>query len=322
MGSAESSYYYVTAKELDHAAREVAQMVRAVIDTGPGMKRNYRMPLLYGVPRGGVPAALAVLRHIPEADLTDNPELADVIIDDLIDSAATQQRYQAQYRVPFFALFQKGYGREYTGAAIVGVGIALPSDSWVVFPWEHTTQGSADDIPLRLLQFIGENPAREGLKDTPSRFLKAWQFYCKGYHEQPKDVFKTFADGAEHYDEMVLVKDIDVYSHCEHHLAPFFGKAHIGYIPDKRIIGLSKLPRLVDVFARRLQVQERLTAQIAGAIEEALQPKGVAVVLECRHLCMESRGVRVRGSTTTTSSMKGVLLERPEARAEFLRLIG
>lgn len=173
-----------------------------------------------------------------------------------------------------------------------------------------------------LLRYIGEDPAREGLIETPSRFLKAWREYTRGYLEKPEDVLKSFEDGAERVDEMVIVRDIPVYSLCEHHLAPFFGKAYVGYIPDQRILGLSKISRLVEVFARRLQVQERLTNQIADALDTHLQPLGVAVVIECRHMCMESRGVRHTGTATVTSALRGSIKKDPDSRREFLSLIG
>jgi GTP cyclohydrolase I len=174
----------------------------------------------------------------------------------------------------------------------------------------------------RLLEFIGEDPNREGLQETPERFLKAWTEYTRGYKEKPEDILKSFEDGAEMVDEMVIVRDIPVYSLCEHHLAPFFGRAHVGYIPDKRILGLSKISRLVEIFARRLQVQERLTNQIAEALDTHLQPLGVAVVIECRHMCMESRGVRHTGTATVTSALRGSIKSNPDTRREFLALIG
>ncbi len=173
-----------------------------------------------------------------------------------------------------------------------------------------------------LLTYIGEDPAREGLLETPNRFLKAWREYTRGYLEKPEDVLKSFEDGAERVDEMVIVRDIPVYSLCEHHLAPFFGKAYVGYIPDQRILGLSKISRLVEVFARRLQVQERLTNQIADALDTHLQPLGVAVVIECRHMCMESRGVRHTGTATVTSALRGIIKKDADSRREFLSLIG
>lgn len=177
----------------------------------------------------------------------------------------------------------------------------------------------------KMLAAIGDNPLRPGLLETPGRVTQAWRIWAGGYAVIDADIasmLKCFDDGAEHYDQFVIVKDIPVYSHCEHHMAPFFGTASIGYIPNKRIVGLSKFPRLVEVFMRRLQVQERLTQQIASAIERHLNPKAVGVVLECRHLCMESRGIRIQGATTITSAIHGLLQTDPAAKAEFFRLIG
>lgn len=178
------------------------------------------------------------------------------------------------------------------------------------------------DIVRSLLAYIGEDPDREGLLETPARFLKAWEEYTRGYREKPEDILKSFEDGAQSVDEMVIVRDIPVYSLCEHHLAPFFGRAYVGYVPDKRILGLSKISRLVEVYARRLQVQERLTNQIADALDTHLQPLGVAVVIECRHMCMESRGVRHTGTATVTSALRGSIKSNADTRREFLSLIG
>ena len=177
------------------------------------------------------------------------------------------------------------------------------------------------EVVRRLLTLIGEDPDREGLRETPARFLKALGEYTRGYREKPEDILKVFEDGAQSVDEMVIVRDIPVYSLCEHHLAPFFGSAHIGYVPEKRILGLSKISRLVEVFSRRLQVQERLTNQIADALDTNLQPLGVAVVIECRHMCMESRGVRHTGTSTVTSALRGSIKTNADTRREFLTLI-
>ena len=162
---------------------------------------------------------------------------------------------------------------------------------------------------------------RQGLLETPLRFAKAWAHWTKGYDEDPAEILKVFEDGADGYDEMVLVRDIPVYSKCEHHLADIFGVAHVAYIPSGRIVGLSKLSRLVDCFSRRLQVQERLTVQIADSLVTHLQPLGVGVVLKCRHACMESRGICQQGTTTITSALRGALKEEPDTRAEFMKLI-
>jgi len=170
-----------------------------------------------------------------------------------------------------------------------------------------------------ILRWIGEDPDREGLRRTPERVALALQYLTQGYHQDPRAILES-ALFAEDYSEMILVRDIQIYSLCEHHLLPFFGKAHVAYIPNKKIVGLSKIPRVVDVFARRLQVQERLTIQIRDALEEVLQPLGVAVVIEAQHLCMMMRGVEKQHAITTTSAMSGEFLKEA-TRAEFMRLI-
>lgn len=172
----------------------------------------------------------------------------------------------------------------------------------------------------RFLASLGEDPDRPGLLDTPDRLSRAWKHWTSGYQQDPADILKTFEDGAEEYNELIVVRGIPVYSHCEHHLAPFFGTATVGYIPDGRIVGLSKLTRLVDCFAKRLQVQERLTSQVANSLMAILRPKAVGVVIRCRHLCMESRGIRTPGEETITSAMLGELLPNLAMRTEFLAL--
>ena len=172
----------------------------------------------------------------------------------------------------------------------------------------------------RFLKSLGEDPDRPGLLETPARVSKAWKHWSSGYGQNPADVLKAFEDGAEEYNELIVVRNIPVYSHCEHHLAPFFGKATVGYMPDGKIVGLSKLTRLVECFAKRLQVQERLTIQVANALIEHLQPKAVGVVIRCRHLCMESRGIKTAGEETVTSAMLGELQPNLAMRTEFLHL--
>jgi GTP cyclohydrolase I len=171
----------------------------------------------------------------------------------------------------------------------------------------------------RVLEKIGEDPDREGLAKTPERAAKAIQFLTHGYHSSPEEILRS-ALFQEEYSEMVIVKDIELYSLCEHHMLPFFGKAHIGYIPDGYIVGLSKLPRVVDAFARRLQVQERLTHEILNCINDTIKPLGAAIVIEARHMCMMMRGVQKQNSVTTTSAFKGEF-RNVETRSEFLNLI-
>ena len=172
----------------------------------------------------------------------------------------------------------------------------------------------------QMLKELGEDVHREGLEKTPTRVAAAMRYLTSGYSKNPHDILND-ALFVEEYDEMVIVKDIDVTSLCEHHLLPFIGKCHVAYMPHRKIVGLSKIPRLVDMYARRLQVQERLTTQIAGTLNEVLQPRGVAVVIEAVHLCMLMRGVEKQNSKAVTSAMLGGFRDRPETRAEFMELI-
>lgn len=180
--------------------------------------------------------------------------------------------------------------------------------------------GISEDLVREILHQVGDNPKREGLLETPARVAKAWDHWFSGYGADEKEILKVFEDGAEGVDEMVIEVDIPFYTHCEHHMAPFFGLASVAYIPDGKVLGLSKMNRLVDIFARRLQVQERLTNQIADALETHLKPKGVGVLLRARHMCVESRGVQHRGCSTTTSALRGAIKNEPDARQEFLLL--
>ncbi|MDG1917732.1 MAG: GTP cyclohydrolase I FolE [Flavobacteriales bacterium] len=188
---------------------------------------------------------------------------------------------------------------------------------------EHYNTENIDSLKghySKVLELIGEDPSREGLLKTPERVAKAMQFLTQGYDVEATGILKS-AMFSEDYSQMVLVKEIEFYSLCEHHLLPFFGKAHIAYIPNGHIVGLSKLPRVVDAFSRRLQVQERLTNEIRDCIQNTLKPKGVAVVMEARHLCMQMRGVEKQSSLTTTSAFSGAFLESEKTRLEFMNLI-
>lgn len=293
--------------DVDVLAREAAKII---VPTGPDA------PRVYAIPRGGISAAYAIGRHV-HFDLVNDPADADYIVDDLIDSGATMARVLA-------AAARQPTGRKFHKSQPVPVALLDKRTDrwkgvWVIFPWEGDAEGSFEDNIRRMLQFVGEDTEREGLHETPARVAKAWGFWCKGYNEDPADILKVFEDGAEKVDEMVMVRDIPFYTHCEHHMAPFFGKATVAYIPDGKIVGLSKINRLVDCFARRLQVQERLTTQVADAIMEHLKPKGVGVIINARHLCMESRGVCQQGHSTVTSALRGVMSDGT-VRQEFLHL--
>ncbi len=173
-----------------------------------------------------------------------------------------------------------------------------------------------------MLRFLGEDVNREGLLDTPARVVRAWGEHFSGYAQDPAEYLARTFDEVDGYDQLVLVSDIELFSHCEHHMVPFVGKAHVAYIPDGRVVGLSKVARVVDVFAKRLQVQEKLTAQICNAIQTHLKPQGVAVILQCQHFCMCYRGVKKPGSWTTTSNLHGIFLKDAAARMELFTLIG
>lgn len=272
---------------------------------------NEKPNSLYGIPRGGIHAvqlvAASPLLRDHNIQLVENPEQASHFIDDIVDSGATRKRWREKYpEVPFHALVEK---------------LPHEKDVWVEFPWERMVlkeDGPQDNI-RRLLQYIGEDPDREGLKETPDRIIRSYEELFYGYHKNPADYIKVFEESS--CDEMVVVKGIEIFSLCEHHMLPFFGHAHIGYVPNGRVIGVSKLARVVEVFARRLQVQERLTTQITAALDEHLTPKGSACVIEASHLCMQMRGVGKQHSRMSTSSLTGVFREKPEARAEFLNLV-
>jgi len=270
--------------------------------------RNKDMLRCYPIPRGGVPAAF-VLSTVFKVIIVDTPDEADFFFDDIIDSGATKKKWCEQYPgKDFLALVDKtDPSNPYNG-------------KWIVFPWEGDAESGIEDNIIRIIQYAGDDPTREGLQETPTRVAKALLHWFKGYDEDPKDILKVFEDGGEDYDQMVVVKDIPIYSKCEHHMADIFGTATVAYIPDGKIVGLSKLSRLVDIYARRLQVQERLTYQISKALEDNLNPKGVGVMIKARHMCMESRGICQQGHHTITTSLTGAFRDESETRSEFMAI--
>jgi GTP cyclohydrolase I len=187
--------------------------------------------------------------------------------------------------------------------------------------WDAERTSELSSVYYQVLKLLGEDPDREGLKNTPERVAKAMQFMTMGYSQSPCEIINS-AKFREEYRQMVIVKDIDFYSLCEHHMLPFFGKAHVAYIPNGYITGLSKIARVVEAFSRRLQVQERLTTQIRNCLQDCLNPLGVAVVIEAQHMCMQIRGVQKQNSATTTSAFTGIFLDHLHTREEFVHLIG
>ena len=250
----------------------------------------------YGVPRGGE----IIANMLPPEMLAATPNEADVILDDLIDSGSTRDTWVEKYGKPFVGLWDKQ-----TDKSI--------ADKWLQFPWEETSDRDVQDHMARVIQSF-DDINREGLQDTPRRYIK----FLSEFLSPPKWNCTTF--DAEGYDNMIVQTNIPFYSLCEHHLAPFFGHGHIAYIPNKRIVGLSKLARTLETFSRRFQNQERITNQVCDFLMEELDPLGVAVVLEAEHLCMAMRGVKKPNTKTRTSKLTGVFEKQAETRAEFLAL--
>lgn len=257
---------------------------------------------VYGVPKGG----MIIAGFLRFATNVYSPGQADIILDDIIDSGNTRDQYKGKFPDKnFVALFDE----------------FNKPDGWLVFPWEadHPAgEETVQDNITRMLEYIGEDPGRDGLLKTPDRIVRSWDELYSGYKKDPKEVFTTFEkDG---YDEMVILRDIELYSMCEHHMLPFYGKAHVAYIPDKKVVGISKLARLVDIYARRLQIQERICKQVTGDLMKHLKPLGAACIIEATHMCMRARGVSKQNSIMITSSLEGKFRD-PAVRAEFLNLI-
>jgi len=255
---------------------------------------------IYGIPRGGQVVAGILCRN-ELFKITLNPEMAEVIVDDIYDSGTTYKKWKEKYpKAKFYFLIDK---RE-----------DYYKNKWIEFPWEKTADKEVEENVTRLLQYFGEDTNREGLQDTPKRFVK----FFKEFLNPPKWNCTTFE--GEGYDEMIVQNNIPFHSLCEHHIAPFFGFGTIAYIPNKRIVGLSKLARTLETYARRLQNQERITMQVADFLEKELEPRGVAVILDAKHMCMEMRGVKKHDTWTTTSIMRGIFKEDDKARNEIMQI--
>jgi GTP cyclohydrolase IA len=269
----------------------------------------HRIDSIWGVPTGGSFVARELVKYL-SLPMVDQPGDRTLIVDDIVDSGRTLSGFSNN---PTAALHVKPHSKVRPHAVVE------ETRDWIVYPWEKDTE--IESSISRILEYIGEDPHREGLIATPKRVVKSWSHLFSGYAVDPQMVLKTqFTEAGA--DEVIICKNIEMYSTCEHHMLPFYGKASVGYIPrDGRIVGLSKLARIVEVFSRRLQNQERITRQVAEAIQQALNPVGVAVVIEADHFCMRARGVEKQNSKMVTSCMLGAFRDEPEARAEFLRLI-
>jgi len=253
-------------------------------------------PKVYPVPRGGIYAALLL-----GFEIVDSPDKANVIVDDLIDSGSTKAQHEVLYPdKPFYALLTKAH-----------------DDLWIEFPWERNQRNpheSVTDNVSRILQYLGEDVSREGLLETPKRYIKAMEEFLS----PPEFNMTTFQADSQ---DMIIVDNITFESMCEHHLFPFHGVGHIGYIPTDKMVGISKIPRTLELFSRRLQNQERIGSQVADHLMHHLQPKGVIVILEAAHMCMCMRGVRKPGAMTKTSALRGLFCTDSDLRNEFLQLI-
>ncbi|KKM21575.1 hypothetical protein LCGC14_1634070 [marine sediment metagenome] len=271
-------------------------------DDVPGTGRT-----VFGVPRGGTHIAQALNSYNSNL-LVDEPTAAEFIVDDIVDSGRTRARWLTLYPLAeFWAPYDKT-----RDATLVG--------EWLEFPWErHNDETAPEDSAARLLESLGFNLNSDGMKETPDRLVHSLKEMTTGYAQDPKEILKKRFDAT--YDEMVVVRDIEFYSLCEHHILPFHGTVTVGYLPGENVVGVSKLGRLVDCFARRLQLQERMTQQIAEAMNEYLQPRGVGCVVRATHLCMAMRGAKCPAEMVT-SSLLGMMRDEAAVRAEFMSLAG
>lgn len=255
---------------------------------------------VWGIPRGG--SIVAGIAHLKlGVEIVDSPESASIAMDDIIDSGATADALQAKYGLETAALVNKD---------------AEEIETWVHFPWEEPPRQDIGESVRRIIEYLGDDPRRNGLLETPGRVVGSWDTLFSGYAISPASYLRWF-DCAT--DEMVICKNIQFYSTCEHHMLPFFGTASIGYIPNGKVVGISKLSRVVNGWARRLMIQEGLTQAIGRTLEPYVQ--GVAVHLEAQHLCMMARGVQQQDSTMVTNYLSGAFREQPETRAEFLQAV-
>lgn len=268
-------------------------------------KKDKGYTSIFAIPRGGVPVGVYLSKELG-LPLVEEPTEGSLVVDDLVDSGKTIDEYiKARYDVAVV------YRKPHSPVEASNLYIVETLDDWIEFPYEQTNTDAEENF-RRILEFLGEDPTREGLQETPKRYLK----FMKQFLE--KDDFNFTVFDAEGYDEMIVQKDIPFYSLCEHHIAPFFGTATVAYIPGDKIVGLSKLARTVRHYAANLQNQERITSQVAERLEKELKPLGVAVTISARHFCMEMRGVKTHDVHTVTTKVTGAFKEKPETRAEYM----
>ena len=258
---------------------------------------------VFGIPRGG--AIIAEMLNNHHHRIVYDPKEATIIIDDIYDSGCTIEKYREEYpNRLYFVLIDKRSG--------------IHKNKWYEFPYEKTAEIDIEEHVRRIIEYLGEDPNREGLINTPGRVVESWNKLFGGYHQHPENLLTTF--DRETYSQMILLKDIEFFSTCEHHFLPFFGRAHIAYIPKMKLVGVSKLARLLEIYARRLQIQERIGEQITRFLMKNAGAIGAGCILEAQHFCMTSRGVEKQNSLMLTSSLKGVF-QQTKVREEFLNLI-
>ena len=290
-----------------------SEYTAAIIKAVQHIPADVHYSYVYGIPRGGYYPAAVVANAIGATLLTNPDDIKPgitLLVDDLVDSGATRDDWKSRTGCDFLAVYAPTPGSaDYYGE--------IKPDEWIVFPDESGS--GIEENAKRILQYIGEDVTREGLVETPRRMRRAWDEVFAGYKIDPHDLVKTFVQGT--CKEMVILKNAEFYSTCEHHFFPFFGHCSIGYIPNDKVIGVSKLARLLDCYSRRMQIQERMTAQIADFLMAELDARGVYVVCEGVHFCMTSRGVRKQDASMVTSAIRGDFETNAAMRNEFLQLI-
>jgi len=302
---------------IEYSLEDFQDAVEYLFDAIKNSKTNLKA--IYGIPRGGIPLAVALgvsldLPLIELKNFTKYKRSEILIVDDLIDSGKTIKAFDGY---PVAVLGIKDHAAKFF-PDLQFAACYFPNE-WIHFWWEPKAENDIESSVVRLIEYIGDDITREGLVETPKRVIKSFDRIYGGYEMDPEKIMKTFSE--DDCDEMVVLKDITMHSTCEHHMLPFNGVAHIAYIPNGRVIGVSKLARLLEIYSRRLQIQERIGEQVTNALMKYLKPKGAACVIEARHSCMTARGVEQQTSTMVTSSIKGVFKEKQKVRAEFLGFI-